>query len=155
MEKIINDVWELTKKHSNAGVYVAAMLLFSVSKQLRSVLVALLGGKLGDSLVRLDVIVSSIVALYLIGMVVLLIYADVTKAKFGWGLVDEFNACLTVLYNPVLMWMQLFSVVYVASTSVKSITALMSSFGWLTWLMAATAIAQGLLAFLMLIAKKN
>lgn len=155
MNKLIDDFWDLAKKHSNAGIYVVAMLMFGLSKQLRSVTHALLSGALGNCLVRLDVIVSSVLAVYFLAIIALLIYADLTHESFGWKLVDAFNDCLTLFYKPVLMWAQLLTVVYISSSSATAITSLMGSLGWLTWLMAVAAVTQGLLAFLMLIAKKD
>lgn len=96
MSKLLNDFWGVAKQNSNAGIYVVAILLFAISKELRKITVSLLNGTLGDCLVRLDVITSSILVAYFMAIVVLLFYADLTHAKFGWELAAQFNWTLTV-----------------------------------------------------------
>lgn len=144
------DVWELLKKNSNPGLYVVAMLMFALSKELRVTTVDLLKGGLGTCLVRLDVIISAILAGYFVLLVLLLIYMDVTSNAHRWDLAEKFNDCLNVFYNPVLMWMQLLTVVYL--TTAKT-TVIVSLGLWLVWTLFISACIQGLLAVLTLASK--
>lgn len=144
------DVWELLKKNSDPGLYVVAMLMFSLSKDLRVTTVDLLKGGLGTCLTRLDVITSVILAGYFILMFLLLIYMEVTSNAHRWELAEKFNDCLNIFYNPALMWMQLLTVVYLTTAKV---TILGSLSPWLVWGLAISACIQGLLAILTFVSK--
>ena len=144
------DVWELLKKNSNPGLYVVAMLMFSLSKDLRVTTVDLLKGGLGTCLVQLDVIVSAILAAYFVMLVLLLIYMDATSNAHRWDLAEKFNDCLNIFYNSVLMWMQLLAVVYL--TTAKA-TILGNLSLWLVWALFISACVQGLLAILTFVSK--